>query len=359
MNLDFIGGRNPVACMRGRTRLCGSLILVMAGLWGVCFQNARGDEFRCAPTIVRWAITSGTLLQSPSPDAATIGTVSKGVLLAVLPIETAPEDQSFIFVKPIGSIGQRAGWIAYTSTAMSLATDHLSDRGWNSTAVAGMPILIQRLPEAQREDWRKLTKAIADAEREEVFVPDAYVARAELWTIAGDTSKAVEDFRRAADTALKAGRTSSEQSAYLRLLRDALQRLEQAPRPAEGARANDYESAAAHFGAGCRLFWNHAMYEAESHFENAIALNPQDALYWYFRGLTRRHLGDVTGSQHDALIGAFLERSRYRDLDIGRALRRVQGPDRVWLDRYRLGDPSQQLLRLELAGVNVRPGGSP
>jgi tetratricopeptide (TPR) repeat protein len=260
-------------------------------------------------------------------------------MLAVLPIEPAPEDRSFIFVKPIGAASQKAGWIAYASTAMSLTANHLSERGWNSTAVSGMPILVQRLPEAQREDWRRLTKAIADAEKEGVFVPDAYVARAELWTIAGDASKAVEDFRRAADTALQAGRTPSEQSAYLRLLRDALARLEQAPRPAEGARGNDYE--------------------AENHFENAIALYPQDPLYWYFRGLTRRHLGNFTGSQHDALIGAFVERSRYRDLDIGRALRRVQGPDRAWLDRYRLGDPSQQLLRLELAGVTVRPGVSP
>ena len=335
------------------------LVLAAVGLCGGFSSGAHATEFRCAPTIVRWAITSGPLLRAPAVDSEPVGSVSKGAMLAVLPIEPAPEDRSFIFVKPIGAASQKAGWIPYASTAMSLTANHLSDRGWNSTAVSGMPILVQRLPEAQREDWRRLTKAIADAEKEGVFVPDAYVALAELWTIAGDASKAVEDFRRAADTALQAGRTLSEQSAYLRLLRDALARLEQAPRPAEGARGNDYESAAAHFGAGCRLFFNQSFLEAESHFENAIALNPQDPLYWYFRGLTRRQLGNLSGSQHDSLIGAFLERSRYRDLDIGRALRRVQGPDRAWLDRYRLGDPSQQLLRLELAGVTVRPGVSP
>ena len=323
------------------------------------FQAALGSDVGCASTAVRWAIVSSTLLESPSADAESVGTVSKGAMLAVLPIEPAPEDRSFIFVKPIGAASQKAGWIAYASTAMSLTANHLSDRGWNSTAVSGMPILVQRLPEAQREDWRKLTDAIANAEREGVSVPDAYVARGELWSIAGDASKAVEDFRMAADMALKSGKTPSEQSAYLRLLRDALERLEQAPRPAEGARGNDYEAAAAQFGAGCRLFWDESFVEAEHHFENAIALYPQDPLYWYFRGLTRRHLGNFTGSQHDALIGAFLERSRYRDLDIGRALRRVQGTDRAWLDRYRLGDPSQQLLRIELAGVNVRPGASP
>jgi hypothetical protein len=304
-------------------------------------------------TQVRWAIQSGALLREPRDDSANVGTVSKGAMLAVLPVESGPQHNNYLFVKPIGVTSQKAGWIAAASTSTCLTSDHLSERGWNSTAVSGMPILIQRLPEPQREDWRRLTKALADAESEGVFVPDAYVARAELWTIAGDTSKAIEDFRRAADAALKAGRPPSEQAAYLRLLSAALERLERSPRPAEGSRANDYASAAAHFGAGCRLYWNQSFSEAESHFENAIALNPKDPLYWYFRGLTRRHLGNLSGSQHDVLVGAFLERSHYRGLDIGRALRRVQGPDRAWLDRYRLGDPSQQLLRLELAGVTV------
>lgn len=349
----------PAAFTRWDCGCCGRLIVTMIVILGAFGQYARGDEPRSAATIVRWAITSGVLLQAPSLDAASIGTVSKGAMLAVLPIKTTPEDRSFIFVKPIESTSQSAGWIAYASTAVSLAADHLSDRGWNSTAVAGMPILIQRLPEAQREDWRRLTNAIADAEREGVFVPDAYVARAELWTIAGDASKAVEDFRRAADTALKASRTASEQSAYLRLLRDALERLEQAPRPAEGAQNNDYAAAAAHFGAGVHLFWRGSLNQALQEFENAIVLNPQDPKFWYLRALTRRKFNDVAGAQHDALVGAFLERSGAKDLSLSTALSRVQGPDRYWLEAFRRGDPSQQLLRLALAGVNVRPGVSP
>lgn len=359
MWLSFARQDPSAVCIWGSRRRRGCVFLAVMAFCGIFPVMARGNEFQCNRTIVRWANTSGTLFQSPLPGAAAVGTVSKGAMLAVLPAPMAPEDGAYIFVKPIGATSQKAGWIAFSSTSMSLRPSHLSERGWNSTAVSGMPILIQRLPEPQREDWRKLTNAIANAEREGVSVPDAYVARAELWTIAGDASKAVEDFRMAADMALKSDKTPSEQSAYLRLLRDALERLEQAPRPAEGARGNDYEAAAAQFGAGCRLFWDQSFVEAEHHFENAIALYPQDPLYWYFRGLTRRHLGNSTGSQHDALIGAFLERSRYRDLDVGRALRRVQGTDRAWLDRYRLGDPSQQLLRIELAGINVRPGVSP
>jgi tetratricopeptide (TPR) repeat protein len=146
---------------------------------------------------------------------------------------------------------------------------------------------------------------------------------------------------------------------YLRLLRDALERLEKAPRPAEGSLRNDYESAAAHFGEGVHLFWRHSFHEAESAFENAIALNPGDPKVWYFRALARRRLGNSTGAQHDALMGAFVERSRPRDRSIDSVLSRVQGVDRFWLEGFRRGDPSQQLLQLELAGVNVRPGVSP
>ena len=131
------------------------LVVAAVGLCGGFSSGAHAAEFRCAPTIVRWAITSGPLLRAPAVDSEPVGSVSKGAMLAVLPIEPAPEDWSFIFVKPIGATSQKAGWIEYASTAMSLTANHLSDRGWNSTAVSGMPILVQRLPEAQREDWRR------------------------------------------------------------------------------------------------------------------------------------------------------------------------------------------------------------
>lgn len=335
------------------------LAFATIGLLAMSLQKTEGNEFRCAPAVVRWAIESDSLRQAPAADAAPIGTVSKGSMLAVLPIESTPDDRSFIFVKPIGTQNQRAGWIPYSSTATSLAESHLSDRGWNSTAVSGMPILIQRLPEAQREDWRRLSKAIAAAEREGVFVPEAYVARAELWTIGGDASKAVEDLRLAADTALKADRSLLEQAAYLRLLRDSLERLEKAPRPAEGARGNDYETAASHYGSGVHLFWRKYFSESVGEFDNAIALNPKEPAFWYFRGLARRQLGDAVRSQHDVLVGAFLERTQTVERGESKVLSRIQGPDRYWLEDFRRGDPSQQLLRLELAGVNVRPGVSP
>ncbi len=313
-------------------------------------------------TIIRWAIASDDLLANPGSGSESVGTVSKGTMLAVFPIRSAVvEERTFIFVKPIGVTSQKPGWISYASTAISpsLTTEHGNSQGRKSSAVSGMPILIQRLPEPQREDWRRLSAAITDAESDGVFVPDAYVARAELWTIAGDAGRAVEDFRKAADTALRAGRTQLEYSAYLRLLRDALGRLEEGPRPAEGSQDDDFKSANAHYAAGFHLFWRESFSQAESEFESAIALNPTDPRFWYFRGLCRRRLGNSKGAKHDVLMGAFLERSRPRNRTIDTCLSRVQGRDRFWLEEFRKGDPSQRLLQFELAGIDVRPGGDP
>ena len=315
---------------------------------------AAASDLGCRSPAIRWATSNASLLKDPKTGSATVGTVSIGAMLAVLPIEGGEADGKFIFVKPIGVDSQRAGWISLAATGSCLSNSQLSERGWNSTGVSGIPILIQRLPEAQRNDWRLLNEAIQTAEREGVAVPDAYVARAELWTVAGDTSKAVEDFRKAADLAVAASRSPLEQSAYLRLLRDALERLEKAPKPAEGARANDYVAAQTHFGVGCRLFWSHDVADAEREFVDAIALNPKEPIYWYYRALARRQNGDLHRAAHDALIGCFLERSRYvRDAEIGRALQRVQGYDRAWLETYRLGDPSQRLLHLELSSLTA------
>jgi hypothetical protein len=315
---------------------------------------AAASDLGCQVPAIRWANSSASLLKDPKTGSTIVGTVSTGAMLAVLPIKGAEADGKFIFVKPIGVHSQRAGWISLAATGSCLSDSQLSERGWSSIAVSGMPILIQRLPEAQRNDWRLLNEAIQAAERQGVAVPDAYVARAELWTVAGDTSKAVEDFRKAADLAVAAGRSPLEQSAYLRLLRDALERLDKAPKPAEGARANDYVAAQTHFGVGCRLFWSHAVADAERKFDDAIALNPKEPIYWYYRALARRQNGDLHRAAHDALIGCFLERSRYvRDAEIGRALQRVQGDDRAWLETYRLGDPSQRLLQLELSSLTA------
>ena len=338
----------------GSARLsCMLLIwLVVVGSW-CSVANAEGDRLQSAR--VRWTVTTTSLLESPEAGSRTTGTLSKGTMLAVLDEKRSPRAESFVFVTPIESSHAGGGWVSLAAT--SLSSQDFDQRDVEVEDVGEqLPILIQRLPEPQREDFRRLSNAIQVAEQSGAFIPDVYVARAELWTIAGDTHEAIEDFRKAAAHALSLGTSHSEQVLQLRNLCDALERLEKAPHAAEGIDASNHAAAAKHFGEGYTLYWGNSFRKAEQHLQNAIMLNPADPRYWYFRGLARRHRGDQEGARHDVLVAAFLERSKPRDPAVARALTRCQGVDRFWLEEFRRGDPTQQLLELELDNVVVSPG---
>ena len=338
------------------------LIIVLIAICSVNGPAATAvcGELSKRPTVLR-AATHANLRSGSSNEADVISTVSKGTLLAELPMAVSLPAGRFIFVKPIDRSSKTAGWIAIEDTSSSIAPVATVEKAPPSErSLDDMPILIQRMPEEQRNDWRVLNRAINSAAKDSVAVPEAYVARAELWTIAGDTNKAVADFRMATDAAVASSRSLAEQSAYLRLLRNALRRLEIAPKPSDGSNANDYETAQTHFGAGCHLFWRNRFEESLQEFDHAISLIPNEPIYWFYSALAHRRLNSLNAATHDVLIGCFLEKSQRHDREIGRLLTRVQGADRKWLETYRLGDPSQQLLRLELTSQsNTTRGRAP
>ncbi len=334
----------------------------------IAFCSAHGitttaicGELSKRPTILLRAANHANLRSASSDEADVISTVSQGTLLAELPMAVSLPAGRFIFVKPIDRSSKTAGWIAIADTSSSGAPVASVEKSpQRERTLDDMPILIRRMHEEQRNDWRVLNRAINSAAKDGVAVPEAYVARGELWTIAGDTNRAVADFRMATDAAVASDRSLVEQSAYLRLLRDALRRLEIAPKPSDGSNTNDYETAQTHFGAGCHLFWGNRFEESLREFDHAISLISNEPIYWFYSALAHRRLGTFNNATHDALIGCFLEKSKHHDREIGRLLTRVQGADRKWLETYRLGDPSQQLLRLELtAESNTTSGGAP
>ena len=345
-----------------RVRIFRPIIVLIA------FCSAHGiattaicGELSKRPTILLRAANHANLRSASSDEADVISTVSQGTLLAELPMAVSLPAGRFIFVKPIDRSSKTAGWIAIADTSSSGAPVASVEKSpQRERTLDDMPILIRRMHEEQRNDWRVLNRAINSAAKDGVAVPEAYVARGELWTIAGDTNRAVADFRMATDAAVASDRSLVEQSAYLRLLRDALRRLEIAPKPSDGSNTNDYETAQTHFGAGCHLFWGNRFEESLREFDHAISLISNEPIYWFYRALAHRRLGTFNNATHDALIGCFLEKSKHHDREIGRLLTRVQGADRKWLETYRLGDPSQQLLRLELtAESNTTSGGAP
>lgn len=68
---------------------------------------------------------------------------------------------------------------------------------------------------------------------------------------------------------------------------------------------------------------------------NAIEAGSQDARAYYFRGLAALRLGRSDEAEADFAEGARLESDGRATLPIARSLERVQGPDRLKLERYR------------------------
>jgi tetratricopeptide (TPR) repeat protein len=336
--------------------LLGILFVAIASV-GCHSVLALAEPIAHSSPTVRWASVPAELRQSPAEESEAVGTVSQGTMLAVLSEETGEHGARFIYVKPLEVSRINSGWVLVKETSFISPRKQSSNRSPDSEEV--LPILIQRLPQPQQADFRRLSAAIKVAEAAKIFIPDLFVARAELWAIAGETNESLKDYRMAASHALMEGASSAEQIDQLRNLCDSLERQQSSPRPAEGIEPTDHATAAKHYGEGYTLFWSNLTEEAEKYFQNAIMLNPADPRYWYFRGLARRRRGDLSGAQHDVLVAAFLERSMPKSSVVPHALMRCQGADRFWLETFRLGDPTQQLLHLELAEVTVGPGASP
>lgn len=69
---------------------------------------------------------------------------------------------------------------------------------------------------------------------------------------------------------------------------------------------------------------------------SAVSVDSVDPRVLYFRGLAARRLGRFDEAEADFARGAVLEADATGDWPVGRSLERVQGPDRLALERYRI-----------------------
>lgn len=99
-----------------------------------------------------------------------------------------------------------------------------------------------------------------------------------------------------------------------------------------------YENPAAElrYGVGLYRFHSDRFADAEIEFLAAIRVNPQDARYWYYLGLSRYLQGKLDQAEADFQTGAKLERRGLpATRQINASLERVQGPLRRTLNSYR------------------------
>jgi hypothetical protein len=206
--------------------------------------------------------------------------------------------------------------------------------------------------EQLREAWREATEAITAnnllpaAQR----LPDPYLARAEVYMQAGDVVAALDDCAAASAIAAATGLDSRKQQQAAEIYTNAIKQLRSLPQPARDAFTDIDIQASEHFNASQRFIAQRDFDKAISELAKALSLTPSQPLYWYMRAVARRESGDLHRAQSDALFGALFERrlSPPARHEVSKALTRVQGSTRLWLEAYRRGKAEMELMGLEL-----------
>jgi hypothetical protein len=90
-----------------------------------------------------------------------------------------------------------------------------------------------------------------------------------------------------------------------------------------------------YYTQGVHAFFAGRSSQADDLLSRALAIDPNDPRAYYFRGLARLRMGRGNEARTDMQIGASIEAQQPGRFSIGQALERVQGGDRLLLERYR------------------------
>jgi hypothetical protein len=94
-------------------------------------------------------------------------------------------------------------------------------------------------------------------------------------------------------------------------------------------------SAEHYYSRGVHHYFSGCDHCAEESLTLALSWAPDDPRPYYFRALARLRTGQEFAARDDMQLGAELEAQSRGQYGIGRALERIQGPDRLLLEKYR------------------------
>ena len=187
------------------------------------------------------------------------------------------------------------------------------------------------------ELWREIQLIMAEAKETGKKLPEPYKARADLWSKLHIHDEALKDYVTAAELALAAAPDGdlATNTRLFKQLFDAIKLHNNVPKPPGPGAAIEY------YGAGIRAYRNGEFKYAAKLFSDALQLDDSNAVYYYYRALSKKRLGENPAAARDARTGSYYEwrlpfRSRRH---ITANLAAVQGEFRIWLESYRLGDP--------------------
>lgn len=90
------------------------------------------------------------------------------------------------------------------------------------------------------------------------------------------------------------------------------------------------------YGAGVHAYFANDHQRAYDYLSQAIEAGSRDPRAWYFRGLAALKLGRLDEAEADFSLAADNEAAAAGDWDVSRSLERVQGHDRLQLERHRI-----------------------
>ena len=102
-----------------------------------------------------------------------------------------------------------------------------------------------------------------------------------------------------------------------------------------GTNAAQDRLAAQTYGQGVHAFYRGQSSQANRLFNDAIQSGFEDPRVYYFRAISKMKSGDMYGAEADIRMGATLEVSGSGAYDVGRALERFQGHQRVKFEAVR------------------------
>jgi hypothetical protein len=300
------------------------------------------DEPRFSAELFVVARNTTLLNKSGDPDTL-VARLKPGDLVRTVPTtETAPRGMRRVVL-----VDSRAtpleGWVDIRE-CFYFHTDRNSLKNLPRPAAptddvpAELPELIRRASPALQQTYRDVAVIIKRNEELGKRLPEPYFLLGRLWMEVKNYDAAARAYLTGAALVKERRLDETRYAIYYEQLHQALRAFNRRPRP----RPLDEDGADYHYEQGRQAFWSKQCRRALWYFDDAVALNSSEPLYWYYRGLTHLAMGNERRASYDVRVGADLEkikRRRKESIDyLLRALERLQGPQRLWLNQIRKGD---------------------
>jgi tetratricopeptide (TPR) repeat protein len=266
-------------------------------------------------------------------------------------------NQVYHYVRFLWS-SRQPGWIRETDLdeIASLVKEEIefSDSSAASEDEGSLPLVIRHQRSVRlKRAWLSIQKIIKNNETlpEDKRVPEPYFARAEIWMAVDNYVEAMTDYLTALRYASSSGRELQTYIRYYSKVEKTIERFALLPAPPSGVSPDARRKGSHHFGFGVTEFRIRNHTQAVRHFGNAISMEPDNPLYWYYRSVASRRSGDSNHAVYDALYGTLIESKKYspyKSRQMAQGLQHIQGEDRIWLESFRLGDPSDRIIRFAL-----------